>query len=54
MWVVDPEKRRVSIYSRGAPARWLSEGDTIDGADVLPEFRCQVAQFFEGLTRTRE
>jgi Uma2 family endonuclease len=54
MWVIDPDTRQVSIYSSSGPARWLSEGDTIDGGDVLPDFSCRVAEFFEGLARTGE
>jgi Uma2 family endonuclease len=50
MWVVDPEKRRVTIYAATAPTRWLGVDDTIDGSDVLPQFTASVADFFEELS----
>ena len=38
MWVVDPAKRVVLIRGAGAPERWLSEAESLDGGEVLPEF----------------
>jgi Uma2 family endonuclease len=49
IWIVDPDKRRVSVFTADGQARWLGDGATIDGGDVLPEFAAQVADFFEGL-----
>ena len=49
VWVVDPEKRRVSVIAADAPARWLREGDTIDGGSVVPGFTCPVSDLFMGL-----
>ena len=34
-----------------APARWLSESDTVDGGTVVPGFSCPVAEVFEGIAR---
>ena len=49
VWVVDPAKRRVSVYAADAPVRWLREADTLDGGSVLPGFTCPVAELFDGL-----
>jgi Uma2 family endonuclease len=49
VWVVNPERRRVSVIAAGAPLRFLLEPDTLDGADVLPGFSCSVSQVLEGV-----
>ena len=49
VWVVDPRRRTVEVHAPDAPVRRLREGDALDGAPVLPEFRCAVAELFEGL-----
>ena len=49
IWVIDPERRTVMVVSDDAPARWLTVGETLDGANVLPEFRCAVVALFDGL-----
>ena len=49
VWVVDPVKRRVSIFAADAPVRSLREGDVLDGGAVLPGFTCPVAELFDGL-----
>lgn len=46
VWVVDPESRTVTIYSRTEGVKSLTEKDTITGGDVLPGFKCKVADFF--------
>lgn len=46
VWVVDPEARTVTIYSRNEGPKRLTEKDTLTGGDVLPGFRCKVAEFF--------
>ena len=50
IWIVDPGKRRVSVFTAGGQVRWLDDSATIDGGDVLPEFAAQIADFFEGLS----
>ena len=52
IWVVDPMRRTVMIVTPDAPVRWLREGDTLDGASVIPGFSCAVAEIFEGIART--
>jgi len=46
VWVVHPEQRTVTVYRPGAEPETLSEGDSLDGHDLLPGFRCPVADLF--------
>lgn len=49
IWVVDPRRRFVTVHRLDAPAVTLRAGDTLPGAPVLPEFRCEVDELFEGV-----
>lgn len=49
IWVVDPEFRHVVVHPADAPSSTLREGDTLTGGRVLPDFRCAVAELFEGI-----
>ncbi|MEX2153953.1 MAG: Uma2 family endonuclease [Gemmatimonadaceae bacterium] len=49
IWVIDPERRTVMIVSDDAPVRWLRADDMLEAGDVIPGFRCRVAELFEGL-----
>jgi Uma2 family endonuclease len=49
VWLVDPARRTVQVHTRDAPVRRLAAPDVLDGAPVLPGFRCAVAELFEGL-----
>jgi Uma2 family endonuclease len=51
VWVVNPERRSVTVVANNAPLRPLHEGDMLDGGDVLPEFSCAVSDIFEGIAR---
>jgi Uma2 family endonuclease len=46
VWWVDPARRVVAVYRQGRLVAELSEGDELDGEDVLPEFRLPIAQIF--------
>jgi Uma2 family endonuclease len=46
IWLVDPAINTVTIYRPGAAPTTLREGDTLDGGNVLPDFRVQVAEIF--------
>jgi len=46
VWVVDPETRTVTVYRSRQEIRLLASDDDIDGADVLPGFRCKVNELF--------
>jgi hypothetical protein len=40
---VDPELRSVTIYRGPEQLQTLENGDTLDGAEILPGFRCPVS-----------
>lgn len=46
VWVVDPDSKTVMVYTGNLRGVELGETDTITGGDVLPNFSCQVAEFF--------
>lgn len=52
VWVVDPEKRTVTVYRPAEESQILSRtltiDDTLTGEDVLPEFRLSVREVFGG------
>ena len=47
LWLVDPEVRTATVYTGSMHGIVLDESETITGGDVLPEFSCKVAEFFE-------
>ena len=51
LWIADPVRRTVMTVSTEEPVRWLSEGDTLIGGDVVPGFSCSVTEVFEGIAR---
>lgn len=48
VWVVEPNRRQVVVYSSDRTARILTVDDYLDGGDVLPGFQMPVAEIFEG------
>lgn len=46
VWVVDPEARNVSVYRPGQEPYVVEANEELTGEDVLPDFRCRVAEFF--------
>ena len=46
VWVVNPKRRSVSVYRSMTDVRRLLEGDELEGGDVVPGFRCGVAELF--------
>jgi Uma2 family endonuclease len=46
VWLVDPQKKTISIYVSGQKPQTLGVEDEIDGGDVLPGFRLKVAEIF--------
>ena len=50
VWIVDPEVRSVNVHRKGREPVTLDETDDLTGEDVLPGFRCRVADFFVSLT----
>jgi Uma2 family endonuclease len=47
VWVVDPPRRTITVYHPDRSAQILRADDELSGNDVFPEFRIQVAEFFE-------
>ena len=46
VWTLDPEARVAAIYQVGS-APWVLEAtEELTGGDILPQFRCRVADFF--------
>jgi Uma2 family endonuclease len=46
VWVVDPENRVVDVYRQNGEHHRLHESDELLGEEVLPEFRCRIAELF--------
>lgn len=46
VWVIDPDERTVTVYTKPGDGRVLWDDATLDGGDVLPGFTCPVAEFF--------
>lgn len=47
VWVVWPKSQTVTVYTPGGTARDLDPDDQLDGGNVLPGFRMNVAAFFD-------
>lgn len=48
VWIVDPERRAVTVHRTLLAPRRLGVSDVLEGEDVLPGFAIQVASIFEG------
>lgn len=46
VWVVDPQSRTVTVYRSREEIRLIPTDGELDGAEVLPGFRCQVSELF--------
>lgn len=46
VWLIDPEDRCVWIFRTPDEGRMIYETGTLSGEDVLPGFRCRVADLF--------
>lgn len=46
VWVADPATKTVAVYTPDRNGRVLRENDSLDGGDVLPEFRLSLATLF--------
>jgi Uma2 family endonuclease len=47
VWVVNPETRTVEVHRAHGQGTILREQDELAGEDVLPGFRCRVADLFQ-------
>lgn len=46
VWLLSPEHRTVTVYESPTHARILTEAEELTGGDLLPGFRCAVADLF--------
>jgi Uma2 family endonuclease len=46
IWVLYPETRTIQVHHLDGSGPFLKVGDILDGEDVLPGFRCEVAALF--------
>ncbi|MGB7926372.1 MAG: Uma2 family endonuclease [Pyrinomonadaceae bacterium] len=46
VWVINPKRQTVTVFRPSAEAITLTETDMLDGQDVVPGFRCVVAEVF--------
>jgi len=46
VWVIDPILRTVTVSHSATSISLLTENDTLDGEDLVPGFRCPVAEIF--------
>jgi Uma2 family endonuclease len=43
VWIIDPRKRKATVYRSVAEARTLTEADALDGEEVVPGFVCPIS-----------
>jgi Uma2 family endonuclease len=46
VWVIDPATRKVTVHRPDRPQTQVGEDGELTGEDILPGFRCRVADFF--------
>jgi Uma2 family endonuclease len=46
VWLVDPQERTVTVYRQDRAPEVREADQELTGDDVLPDFRCPVADFF--------
>ncbi len=46
IWVAYPETKMVQVHRRDGSGQLLQVGDVLEGEDILPGFRCEVAALF--------
>ena len=47
VWLVRPDRRTIEVHRAGGQVETLSEGDALDGLDVLPGFSCDLTAVFD-------
>lgn len=46
VWILDPEDRTLTVHSPGGHSRTFSQNDTLEGGEVLPDFRLELGTIF--------
>ncbi len=54
VWLINPDNRSVRVFRAGQPVVQLRADDELTGDDVLPGFRCPVAELFPPQTATKK
>jgi Uma2 family endonuclease len=49
VWVVFPDSHRIHVHRKNGTTSKLGSKDSLAGEDVLPGFKCRVAEIFQGL-----
>ena len=52
VWIADHRKRTVEVWTGPKSMRLLSDGDVLDGGDVLPGFQLPVAEWFDSVPKS--
>jgi Uma2 family endonuclease len=47
VWVIDPKRRTAAVYKSLTEVRRLGPEDLLDGEDVVPGFRCRLADVID-------
>jgi Uma2 family endonuclease len=47
VWLIDPERRSAAVYRSSTKVRELGPDDFLDGEDVVPGFRCRLADLID-------
>lgn len=47
VWVVKPDDKRIEVHQVGQPVLIYRENDTLDGGDVLPDFKMKLSDVFD-------
>ena len=46
VWIINPKRKRVTVYRAPRSVTILTADDELDGQDVVPGFKCRVADLF--------
>jgi Uma2 family endonuclease len=49
VWFVDPKRHTIQVFTSPTDSRTLSEGETLDGGEVLPGFLLDIRELFAEL-----
>jgi Uma2 family endonuclease len=47
VWVIDPKRRTAAVHKSLTDVRRLGPEDSLDGEDVMPGFRCRLADVID-------
>jgi Uma2 family endonuclease len=47
VWIIDPKVKRVTVYTQNQEPQIFAAENELDGGEILPGFKCKVAELFE-------